>query len=201
MKLLLTAFEPFGGETLYAAWEAVMALDAPEGLQLCRLQVPTVFGLAGDTVWEAIERERPDAVLCVGQAAGRAALTPERAALNLRDASIPDNAGNQPQDEPVVPGGPAAYFTTLSARKMAEAIQRTGVPASISNSAGTFVCNDLLYSLLHRIARESLPLRCGFVHVPCLPEQAANRGEGMPSLPLEETVRGLEAALAVLTKE
>lgn len=195
MKLLLTAFEPFGGEALNAAWEAVMALDAPEGLQLCRLQVPTVFDLAGDTVWEAIEREWPDAVLCVGQASGRAALTPERAALNLRDASIPDNAGRQPADEPVVPGGPAAYFTTLPVRAMAEAIRRAGLPAAVSNSAGTFVCNDLLYTLLYRIEREGLPIRCGFLHVPCLPEQAS---EGTPSLPLAETVRGLAAAVAAL---
>ena len=198
MKLLLTAFEPFGGEALNAAREAVSALDAPEGLQLCRLLVPTVFGLAGDTVWEAIARERPDAVLCVGQASGRAALTPERAALNLRDASIPDNAGNRPVDEPVVPGGPAAYFTTLPLREMAEAIRRAGLPAAISSSAGTFVCNDLLYTLLYRIEREGLPIRCGFLHVPCLPEQAA---EGIPSLPLEDTVRGLAAAVAALTGE
>ena len=160
--------------------------------------MPTVFGLAGDTVWEAIARERPDAVLCVGQASGRAALTPERAALNLRDASIPDNAGNRPVDEPVVPGGPAAYFTTLPVREMAEAIRRAGLPAAISSSAGTFVCNDLLYTLLYRIEREGLPIRCGFLHVPCLPEQAA---EGTPSLPLEDTVRGLAAAVAALTGE
>ena len=198
MKLLLTAFEPFGGEALNAAREAVSALDAPEGLQLRRLLVPTVFGLAGDTVWEAIARERPDAVLCVGQASGRAALTPERAALNLRDASIPDNAGNRPVDEPVVPGGPAAYFTTLPVREMAEAIRRAGLPAAISSSAGTFVCNDLLYTLLYRIEREGLPIRCGFLHVPCLPEQAA---EGTPSLPLEDTVRGLAAAVAALIGE
>ena len=145
MKILLTGFEPFGGEPVNPAWEAVQRVRAPEGAELLRLQVPTVFARAGDLVCAAMERERPDLVLCVGQAAGRAALTPERVAINIMDASIPDNAGAQPREEPVVPGGPAAYFTTLPVKRIAAAIQAAGVPAAVSNSAGTFVCNALLY--------------------------------------------------------
>lgn len=198
MKILLTAFEPFGGESVNPAWEAVRTVKAPAGAELIRLQVPTVYGRTGETVLDAVRRERPDAVLCVGQAAGRAALTPERVAINCRDAAIPDNAGQRPTDEPVVPGGPAAYFSTLPVRAMTEAIRAAGVPAGISNTAGTFVCNDLLYALLHGLAREYPGIRGGFIHVPCLPEQAARRADGTPFLPLSEIVRGLEAALALL---
>ena len=203
MKILLTAFEPFGGEPVNPAWEAVQRARAPEGVELVRLQVPTVFAEAGDLVCAAMERERPDLVLCVGQAAGRAALTPERVAINMMDASIPDNAGAQPQEEPIVPGGPAAYFATLPVKRIAAAIQAAGVPAAVSNSAGTFVCNALLYRVLHEAERCAPGLRAGFLHVPCLPEQAERMGKDreLPSLPLEQIVRGLEAAIGALCEE
>ena len=203
MKILLTAFEPFGGEPVNPAWEAVQRVRAPEGTELICLQVPTVFAEAGDLVCAAMERERPDLVLCVGQAAGRAALTPERVAINIMDASIPDNAGAQPREEPVVPGGPAAYFATLPVKRIAAAIQAVGVPAAVSNSAGTFVCNALLYRVLHEAALRTPGLRAGFLHVPCLPEQAERmrKDREIPSLPLEQIVRGLEAALAALCEE
>ena len=202
-KILLTAFEPFGGEPVNPAWEAVQRVRAPEGTELVRLQVPTVFARAGDLVCAAMERERPDLVLCVGQAAGRAALTPERVAINVADASIPDNAGAQPQEEPIVPGGPAAYFATLPVKRVAAAIRAAGVPAAVSNSAGTFVCNALLYRVLHEAERRTPDLRAGFLHVPCLPEQAERMREDreIPSLPLEQIVIGLEAALAALCEE
>ncbi len=201
MKILLTAFEPFGGDSVNPAWEAVRTLEAPDGAELVRLQVPTVYGLAGDTVLDAVRRERPDAVLCVGQAAGRAALTPERIAINCRDARIPDNAGQQPADETILPDGPAAYFSTLPIRAMTEAIRAADVPAAVSNTAGTFVCNDLMYTLLHGLEREFPAVRVGFIHVPCLPEQAARQEKPTPSLPLTDIVRGLEAALAVLASK
>ena len=201
MRILLTAFEPFGGETVNAAWEAVKCVRAPEGAELIKLCVPTVFGLAGERVLEALRCEEAELVLCVGQAAGRAAVTPERVAINLRDASLPDNSGRQPREEPIDPKGPAAYFSPLPLRAMVEAIRAQGVPAQISNSAGTFVCNDLMYTLLHALSKENAGRRGGFVHVPCLPEQARERGDGTPSLSPEETVRALEAALACLCGE
>ncbi len=196
MKLLLTAFEPFGGDTVNPAWEAVQALDAPEGIRVVKLQVPTVFGKAAETVLSAVRREYPDAVVCVGQAAGRAVLTPERVAINCRDARIPDNAGQAPTDEPVIPGGPAAYFSTLPLRAMVSAIRAAGVGAEISNTAGTFVCNDLMYGLLHGLAREFPGVRGGFIHVPCLPEQAQRRDGATPSMALDAIANGLTAAIS-----
>ena len=200
MKILLTAFDPFGGEPVNPAWEAVERVRAPEGTELVRLQVPTVFGASGDLVCAAMERERPDLVLCVGQAAGRAALTPERVAINLMDASIPDNAGAQPAEEPILPGGPAACFSNLPVKALAEAIRAAGVPAAVSNSAGTFVCNQLLYRVMDPVRKKYPTVRGGFIHVPCLPEQAERLGKEktIPSLALEEIVRGLEAALRFL---
>ena len=191
MKLLITGFEPFGGETINPAWEAVRALPERVGeWELTKLRVSTVFGLAASQVIDAANKEKPDAILCVGQAGGRDAVTPEMTAINLRYASIADNDGNRPQDEPIVPQGPAAYFSTLPARKMAAAIAAFGLPGKVSYSAGTFVCNDLFYSLLHHYSASSI--KVGFIHVPFLPEQ------GVPCLPLEKAVSALkEAVLAI----
>lgn len=194
-KLILTGFEPFGGEAVNPAWEAARRLEGEIGpYRVHALKIPTVFGAAARAVLAAAEAIGPDGILCVGQAGGRAAVTPEMAALNLRYASIPDNAGRQPQDEPVVPGGPAAYFATAPVRAMARAIEAAGVKSAVSYSAGTFVCNDLLYTLLHRYA--GTRVRVGFIHVPYLPEQAA--GKGAPSLPLESMVAALRAAVLAL---
>ena len=203
MKILLTAFDPFGGEPINPAWEAVCRVRAPEGVELTRLQVPTVFGASGDLVCAAMARERPDVVLCVGQAAGRAALTPERTAVNLMDAAIPDNAGFLPEEQPVVPGGPTAFFSTLPVKALAAAIGAAGVPAAVSDTAGTYVCNQLLYRVLYEIETRYPGMGGGFLHVPCLPEQAERLGKGktIPSLTLEEIVRGLEAAIAFLKEE
>lgn len=198
MKILVTAFEPFGGERINAALEAVTRLSAPKGAELYKLTVPTVFGVCTETAVRAIREISPDAIVCVGQAAGRAAITPERVAVNLRDARIPDNAGFQPVDEPIVPGGPAAYFSTLPVRVMAEAVQKAGIPAMISNTAGTFVCNDLFYGIRHAIESEFPSVSGGFIHVPCLPEQTASYSSPVPSMELEEIIRGLEAALEML---
>ena len=196
MKILLTAFEPFGGEGTNASLEAMKKVNAPPGTRLIRLEVPTVFRLAGETVMRAVREEKPDAVVCLGQAAGRSAVTPERVAINLCDASIPDNAGNKPAEEPVVPGGPAAYFSTLPIRAMAAAAEAVGVPASISNSAGTFVCNDLMYSLLHALSTDFPDVRGGFIHVPaCMPLE---KDPSVPILPTEKAVAAIEAMLAVL---
>ena len=144
-KLLITGFDPFGGADRNPSREAVMALpDVIGDYTLIKLEIPTVFGLAAETVLRAAEALCPDVILCVGQAGGRAAITPEVVAINLREARIPDNHGNQPQNLPVIEGGPAAYFSTLPVRHMVEAVKEEGIPCALSYSAGVFVCNDLL---------------------------------------------------------
>ena len=193
-KLLITGFDPFGGASVNPAREAVMALpDVVGDYALTKLEIPTVFGLAAETVLRAAEALCPDVILCVGQAGGRAAITPEVVAINLREASIPDNLGYTPQNQPVVADAPVAYFSTLPVRAMAESVKAAGIPCSLSYSAGVFVCNDLLYTLLHHY--DGTDTRVGFVHIPYLPEQA---GEGVASLPLEDAVRGLTAAIQAL---
>ena len=197
MKILVTGFEPFGGEDINPSWEAVRQLRAPEGTELVRLRLPVVFREAGEQLAAALRREQPDLVLCIGQAAGRDAITPERLGVNLMDAAIPDNTGFQPREEPVIPGAPAAFFARLPVAALAEAIQAAGVPARVSNSAGLFVCNALLYRLLYEMETGYPQMRGGFLHVPCLPEQAKRLGKEtpLPSLTLAEIIRGLQAAL------
>lgn len=190
-KLLITGFEPFGGSDINPAWEAVKLLPEQVGdFTLHKLQIPVVFGKAASMVLKKAAEIQPDVILCIGQAGGRAAVTPERIAVNIRDARIPDNAGNQPRGEFVAADGPAAYFATVPVMDMAEAICKAGLPGTVSNSAGAFVCNDVLYSLLHRFS--GTETKAGFVHVPYLPEQ------GSPSLPLEDTVRALTAVVGAL---
>lgn len=193
-RLLITGFDPFGGQSVNPAWEAVSRLPARVGdCVVHALQVPTVFGLAAQRVIEEAQALRPDVILCVGQAGGRAAVTPEMVAINLRYAAIPDNAGLQPQDIPCAEDGPAAYFATVPVREMARAIAQAGLPGSVSYTAGTFVCNNLLYTLLHHY--HDTAVRVGFIHVPFLPGQA---GEGIPSMPLEDIVRGLTLCVGAL---
>lgn len=198
MKLLLTAFDPFGGESVNPAQRAVSLVGEFSGIEIVKLTVPTVFGEASRIAIEALRRERPDAVLCIGQADGRAAVTPERVAINLMDARIPDNAENQPADEPVVLGAPDAYFSTLPIKKMVEAIRERGIPAEVSNTAGTFVCNALMYSVLHALKTEFPNSIGGFMHVPFIPEQAANKGANVPSMNLNDIVSAIEAAVVAI---
>ena len=189
-KLLITGFEPFGGEKINPAWEAVKLLpDEIGSFVLKKIEVPTVFGKAAETVLKAADEFHPDAVICVGQAGGRAAVTPEMVAINLRFASISDNEDNQPKDEPIIPGGPNAYFSTLPVRKMAKAISDAGIPAAVSYSAGAFVCNDLIYSIPRRF--EGTKTTACFIHVPFLPEQTADK----PSMALETIAKALEIAI------
>lgn len=197
MKLLLTAFTPFDGEKINPALEAVkLVKDRIGNLLIVKLEVPTVFGKSIDTVREAIEREKPDFVLSIGQAGGRAEITPERVAINLDDARIPDNEGNQPIDEPIFPDGENAYFSTLPVKAMVEAIRKEGLPSSLSNSAGTYVCNHLMYGVLYYLDKRP-GIKVGFIHVPYIPEQTKNKKE-MPALELSEIVRGLEAAITAI---
>ena len=201
MKILVTGFEPFGGETVNPAWEAVSRLPAETGgAEIVKLQVPTMFGRAPEAVLREVERLRPDFVVSVGQAAGRTAITPERIAINCEEASIPDNAGFQPAVCPVVEGGPGGYFSLLPVKEMAAAIQAAGLPGKVSNTAGTYVCNHLMYHILHACHTRYPGMRSGFIHVPCIPEQQAGHPEWF-ALPLEEIVRGLTAALEVLAND
>lgn len=192
-KLLITGFDPFGGESINPAWEAVRLLpNVIRDFELVKLEIPTVFGAAAQVVIDKAEEIHPDAIISVGQAGGRAAVTPEMVGINLRYASIPDNMGALPCDIPIAEGDPAAYFSTLPVRAMAKAICDAGLPGAVSYSAGSFVCNDVLYSLLHRF--DETEVRAGFIHVPFLPEQTADK----PSLPLEQTAAALRAAIEAI---
>ena len=198
-KLLLTAFTPFDGERINPALEAVkLVKDKIGNLEIVKLEVPTVFGKSIQLVFDAIDKEKPDFVLSIGQAGGRAEITPERVAINLNDARIPDNEGNQPIDEPIFSDGENAYFSTLPVKAMVEAIRKEGLPSSLSNSAGTYVCNHLMYGVLYYLdKRPSTSMKAGFIHVPYIPEQTKNKKE-MPALELSEIVRGLEAAITAI---
>ena len=193
-QLLITGFDPFGGETINPSWEAVRRLpDEVGSWRLTKLQIPTVFGVAAQTVLESARVINPDAIVCIGQAGGRNAVTPEVVAINLREARIPDNAGNQPVNQPIIQGEPAAWFATVPVREMVSAIQNAGYSAALSYSAGAFVCNDVLYTLLHRY--EGTGTKVGFIHVPFLPEQA---GENQPSMSLEHMIAALTAAIEAM---
>ena len=201
MKLLLTAFDPFGGEPINPALEAVkLVADKVGDVDVVKLEVPTVFGKSVATVAAAIEKEKPDAVLCIGQAGGRYDLTPERVAINQDDARIPDNEGNQPIDTPIFEDGAPAYFTTLPIKAMVQAIRKAGVPASVSNSAGTFVCNHLMYGVLYTLAKSYPGVRGGFMHVPFVPSQVVNRPSPAPCLNMKDIALGIEAAISAIAE-
>lgn len=201
MKILVTGFEPFGGESRNPSAEVVERLpDTVAGAEIVKAVLPTVRNKAPLLAARAIQTHRPDVVLSIGQAGGRAAVTVERMAVNLDDFRIPDNEGNQPKDEPAVPGGPDGYLTNLPVRAMAEAIRAAGIPAGESLSAGTFVCNHLLYRVRHLLETEYPGTRCGFIHIPYLPEQVLDK-PGQPSLPLEWSVRAVEAAIRAIVEK
>ena len=201
MKILLTAFDPFGGETINPAREVAAALpDQIGGADIIKLWLPTVFGEAGEKVTKAMDDLRPDAVISLGQAGGRKAVTPERIAINLMDARSPDNAGNQPQEQVIEQNGPDGCFSTLPVKAMAAAIREQGLPGEVSLSAGTFVCNDVMYRALPHAAKAMPATRCGFIHVPYLPEQTTEKPD-VPSLSLADMVRALTAALQVVAED
>ena len=190
-KLLITGFDPFGGETINPSWEAVKLLPEFVGeYEVHKMEIPTVVALAAKIVLEKAEKVHPDVILCIGQAGGRSAVTPERIGINIRNARLPDNAGNQPVEQTIVPDGPDGIFSTVPVAKMAQAIQDAGLLGAVSNTAGAFVCNDTLYLLLHHYA--GTDVRVGFIHVPYLPQQ------GTPNMPLEQIVQALTAAISAL---
>ncbi|MBQ0092706.1 MAG: pyroglutamyl-peptidase I [Clostridiales bacterium] len=194
MKLLVTGFEAFGGETINPSWEAVKRLPAKIGeTEIEKLELPVVYGEAARIASEKAKEIGADAILCVGQAGGRDAITPEVIGINLQDCAIPDNAGTLRTRERIAQDGADGYFSTLPVFAMVDAIKKESVPAKVSYSAGTLVCNDLLYSLLRRFSGTNVKV-C-FVHLPFLPEQA---GDKFPSLTLDQDVIVLTAAIGIL---
>lgn len=200
-KVLVTGFDPFGKDTVNPALEAVKQLDGivVNDVEIIAQEVPTVFHKSIEVMITAIEKYQPDVVICVGQAGGRTQITPERIAINVDDARIPDNQQNQPIDEPIEAGGPDAYFTTLPVKHMVRAMKNAGVPAAVSNTAGTFVCNHIFYGLMHYLANNAPTVRGGFIHIPYIPEQATENGAA--SLSLDTIVSGLKAAAIVAATE
>ncbi len=200
MKILVTAFDPFGGDSINPAQEAVRMLrDTISGAEIVKLDVPVVFGKSVAVVYEAMKKEKPDVTLCIGQAGGRFCITPERVAINIDDGRIPDNEGNQPVDQPIFEDGDAAYFATIPIKAMVDKIKSVGIPAAVSNTAGTYVCNHLMYGVLYHIAKEFPGMKGGFVHVPFLHEQVLERRD-VPSFSKEDIVKGLEAAIAAIAE-
>lgn len=198
MKVLITGFDPFDNDSVNPSWESVSRMkEEIAGANIVKLQVPTVFHRSIQVIREAIIRERPDVVLSVGQAFGRGDITPERVGINISDASIPDNEGNQPTDEPIFADGDDAYFSTLPVKAMVARIQACGIPASVSTTAGTFVCNHVLYGVQYLIHKEFPGIRSGFIHIPCLPRQTVER-RFMPSMNLADDIVALEAAVEAI---
>ncbi|MBS4197066.1 pyroglutamyl-peptidase I [Lederbergia citri] len=200
-KVLITGFDPFGGEKINPALEAVKQLDGKviEDVEIVAQEVPTVFHESIKVVINAIEQHKPDVVICVGQAGGRTQVTPERVAINIDDARIPDNKDNQPIDEPIYKDGPAAYWTTLPIKRIVHEMKVAGVPAAVSNSAGTFVCNHLFYGVMHYLEKNAPHIRGGFIHIPFIPEQTL--GDNAPSLSLDAIVEGLKTAAVIAANE
>ena len=194
MKIIVTGFDPFGGEKINPSIECVKALPEIEGVELIRLELPTVFKESAKRLNEVINDVKPDAVLSVGQAGGRAGITMERIAINVDDARIPDNISQQPIDEEIQVEGEAAYFSTLPIKRIVKAIREAGISAEVSNSAGTFVCNHIMYQSLFAATKADKPFKAGFMHIPFIPEQTTDK----PSLPLEESTKALQIAIETI---
>lgn len=200
MKIMVTGFDPFEDEPINPAWEAVRRLpDEIDGAEIVKVQIPTSFGRSADVVREAMLVHDPDVVVSVGQAGGRFAVMPERVAINIDDGRIADNDGFQPIDETIRPDGPPAYFSTLPVKAMVTAMKNAGVPAAVSNTAGTYVCNHIFYAVRYLVDREFPGKRSGFIHVPYLPEQVVEK-PGLPSLSLADIVTALTAGLSAIVE-
>lgn len=198
MKILVTGFDPFGEDRINPALEAVKRLpDDIAGAKIIKLEIPTKFNISAEVVKEAIENYKPDYVLNVGQAGGRFAITPERVAINLDDGRIADNAGYQPLNQIIQSDGATAYFTQLPIKAMTKAIREVGLPAAVSNSAGTFVCNHIFYQVQYQRAKFFPDIKAGFIHIPYLPEQVISKPQ-MPSLSLADDIKGLIAAISAI---
>ena len=201
MKVLITGFDPFGGETINPAWEAVKAIkNEIAGAQIFKMQIPTVVNKSIEKIHEKMAEIHPDIVISVGQAGGRFGVTPERVAINITDARIPDNEGNQPIDIPIFEDGDAAYFSNLPVKATVQAIKDAGYPSVLSNTAGTYICNHVMYGILYYIKKEFPGARGGFIHVPYAASQVVDK-PGTPSMSITDIAASLEAAVqaAVMT--
>ena len=201
MKILVTGFDPFGGEKVNPAIESVKLLpNNIEGAEIIKLEIPTVVNKSLNKIEEAIKEYDPDVIVSVGQAGGRPDITVERVGVNLNDCRIPDNEGNQPTDEPVFEDGPVAYWSALPVKKMVERINSIGIPASVSYTAGTFICNHVLYGVRYLCEHKYPGKKSGFIHIPYMTSQAVGK-RGVASMSLDEIVKGLTAALEVIVEE
>jgi len=197
MKVLVTGFEPFGGEQINPSWEAVKALpDELNGATLLKVQLPVSFNKVREILPRLISRERPDIVLLTGQAGGRPNVTVERVAINVMDSTMPDNDGFKPEDEPVFEGAPDAYFATIPVKGVVKALRKAGIPAGVSNTAGTYVCNTAMFTALHTIAVSGMETKAGFIHVPFSHEQALEKPR--PSMAQETINEAIRKALELL---
>ena len=195
MKVLVTGFDPFGGESINPAWEAVKVIkDEIAGAEIVKMQIPTVVGKSIAKIHDKMVEINPDIVIAVGQAGGRFGVTPERVAINVTDARIPDNEGNQPIDEPIFADGDTAYFSNLPVKAMVQAIKDAGYPASLSNTAGTYICNHVMYGILYYIQKEFPNVRGGFIHVPFAASQVVNK-PNTPSMAIADITAAIEAAI------
>ena len=200
MKVLITGFDPFGGESINPAWEAVKAMENTiDGIEVIKLQIPTVFRKSAEKLFAGIDEHKPDVVICVGQAGGRYDMSVERVAINMDDGRIPDNEGYQPIDTPVYEDGENAYFATLPIKGIVEEIKSAKIPASVSNTAGTYVCNHIMYSLLYYISKNNLNIKGGFIHVPYITEQVVDK-KSMPYMEVSTITKALESAVKALNK-
>ena len=198
MKVLITGFDPFGGEKINPAWEAVRALpDNIDGIEVVKLQIPTVFKKSAKKLFENIDSVKPDVVICVGQAGGRYEFSVERVAINVDDGRIPDNDGYQPVDSPVFEDGENAYFSTLPIKAIVEEVKKAGIPAAVSNTAGTYVCNHIMYSLLYYLNKNNLNIKGGFIHVPFIPEQVIEK-KNTPYMELTRITKALEISIKAI---
>lgn len=200
--VLLTGFEPFNGAAINPAWEAVRALEgwSGEDFRVEVRQLSCVFGEANRALAGMVDALHPDVVIAVGQAGGRPEISVERVAINVDDASILDNAGQQPIDRSIHEDGPAAYFTNLPIKAMVAAMRERGLRAGVSQTAGTFVCNHVFYGLMHHVATSGRNVKAGFIHVPFLPEQAEGRADAPPSMALDEIVAGIRIAVELAVR-
>lgn len=201
MKLLITGFDPFGGGKVNPSWEAVKKLpNKIDGIDIVKLEIPTVFRKSGRILFEAIEKEKPNIVICVGQGGKRCDISIERIAINIDDAGREDNEGNKPEGDIIFEDGKNAYFSNLPIKSIVEEIKKEGIPASISNNAGTYVCNHIMYSLLYYLEKKGLKnVRGGFIHIPLCPEQLIDK-DPAPSMDINLVVRALKKAIQAIGK-
>jgi pyroglutamyl-peptidase len=201
MRILVTGFNPFGSEPVNPAFEAVKLIpDRIGGAEIVKLEIPTVFGKCDLVVEEAIREHKPDAVLSVGQAGGRFDITVERVAINIADGRIPDNEGNQPIDQVIREDGESAYFASLPVKAMVQAIRKRGIPASVSYTAGSYVCNYIMYCVLYSIAKRHPAMKGGFMHVPFMTSQGVDKPNNTPTMSLSDIATAIEAAVEAIVE-